>query len=272
MDLKRISARVAMVLVSCLSVVAMFSSVNSPLITDVYAEGVEDDLSGYSSSVGDSGDDIMGQIAQQPINEDDKGVIDWMTGHRNLTSEQLQTASRTMRPVTAIIGYVTGGIIVLLLAAVTMITALDLLYIAVPPVRDILYNGNAQGAGSIGGMGMGMGRGMYGGMAGGMSGGMSGGAAKRQWVSDEAISCAQMTGAGAQTSGMGGMGMGGMGMAQQQQQPTGSVIGTYFRKRIFFLLLLALCVIVLTSSVVLDCGINLAEWFLKILSMINGKM
>lgn len=273
MNVKKISARVSLMLISCLSVIAMFSAINSPVVDSVYAQSIEDDLSGYSSSTGnDVGGDVMGQIANQPINEDDQGVIDWMTGQRTLTSEQLQTASRTMRPVTAIIGYVTGGIIVLTIAGVTLITALDLLYIAIPPVRGILYNGNAQGAGAMGGAmgGMGMGRGMsgmYGGMAGATGAMGATGGKKIQWVSDEAISCAQMVGAGAQTAGAG------MGMAQsQQQQTTGSVIGTYFRKRIFFLLLLALCIIVLTSSVVLDCGINLAEWVLKILSMINSKM
>ena len=72
---------------------------------------------------------------------------------------------------------------------------------------------------------------------------------------------------------MGGMygGMGAM-QGQQQQNSTSSVIGVYFKKRVFFMILLALSLVVLTSSVVMDCGVNLAEWVLKIFGMINGKL
>ena len=117
-----------------------------------------------------------------------------------------------------------------------------------------------------------------------MGGGAQGGQQTRQWVSDEAVACAALLGGGAQAQGAmgGGMGMMGgyggmggmqaMGANQQQAQSTKSVIGMYFKKRLFFLILLALCIIVLTSSALMNCGVNLAQWVLKIINMLNGKM
>ena len=48
----------------------------------------------------------------------------------------------------------------------------------------------------------------------------------------------------------------------QDQMSKKSVIGMYFKKRIFFMILLAICAIVLTSSVLLGTGVNLALWLL----------
>ena len=107
-----------------------------------------------------------------------------------------------------------------LLAAVT---TLDLLYLAVPPVRKFLC---AEQPAAAGGMGGGMGMGM-GGM--GMRGGM----------------------------GMGGMGMGG---AAQAQPKTKSVIFTYLKKRAFALIMFALCVVLLTSTLFTDIGLYIGQW------------
>lgn len=95
-----------------------------------------------------------------------------------------------------------------------------------------------------------------------------------QWISDEAIQCvAQMATGGAQDSGMNPMQAGMM----AQQAPTAAVsrrstISLYFRKRIFFMVLLAICVIVLTSSALLGTGVNLALWLTKIINAVNGNI
>lgn len=266
----KISARFILFALALVAVISIFSMVNIPKIS-VYAEnGIEDNLN--SSSKGSS-DNILGGLQDQELDPDDQGVADWLKDQRGVTSDQLNSASEAMEPITAFIGYIIGGIIILTSVLVVAITALDLLYIAVPPVRNILYKAGTDGTGGYtGGFGAGgYGRGM-GGMGAMGAGGAAGGSKKpTQWVSDEAVACAAMLGGSAQSvGGMGGMGaMGGM---QQQQPTTRSVIGTYFRKRIFFIILLALCIIVLTSSALMNCGVNLAEWFLKIVNIINGKM
>ena len=63
--------------------------------------------------------------------------------------------------------------------------------------------------------------------------------------------------------------MGGFNPSQQQQQRGGGGIGEYLKRRIGFMIVLAICLIVLTSSVLMDTGINLAMWFLKILDAVN---
>ena len=277
----KITARFALIVIAFLAVVMVFSAVNVPTITTVYAtDSLEDNISGEESTESNedegSNGDLFGNIGDQELDPNDEGVADWLKGQRGVTSEQLESASKTMSPVTNLIGYITGGILILAIACVSAITALDILYIAVPPVRNILYKAGTDGTGGYtGGFGAGgYGRGM-GGMAAMGAGGAAGGTKKpTQWVSDEAVACAAMLGGSAQSGNnmMGGMGYGMGAQQQQQQQSTRSVIGVYFRKRIFFLILLALCVIVLTSSAIMDCGVNLAEWFLKIVGMLNGKM
>lgn len=231
----------------------------------------------YSMAVEDFG-------GSEDISQDDQYFGDWVKQQRGMTSEQLNTASQTLSPITNIIGYAVGGVVVLLFAFISLITVLDLLYISIPPIRGLLYTGG-EASGGAGGMGMGgMGgfgsRGGYGmgmgGMGMGAGGGAQGGTKPRQWVSDEAVQCAAFMGAGQQQQGggmgmMGGMSMmGGMGGQQQQQQSTGSVITMYLKKRVVFLVLLAISAILLTSSALLGTGANLAQAGIKLINMLNG--
>ena len=173
-----------------------------------------------------------------------------------------------------------GLVCVITTAGVGLITALDLLYIAIPPVRGFLYEGAQQGGmagGMPGGMGMGMG-GMRGGMGmGGMGmGGMQpqGGMHKIRWVSDEVVATVAMCQPQGQGGGMGmGMMAGGMGMqGAQQNMSTKSTISVYLKKRIFFLVLFAVASIVLLSTVFTDCGINVAALVMKIMAKVNGSI
>ena len=280
---KRRLASIFIVLMAMLAVISIFSIGNSPLITKVYATNdLEDDLAGQQSQQSSqqnqsSEGTFFDEIAKQEIGQDDKDFASWIGNQGGLSNEQMETASRTMSPVVNLIGYVTGAIIVLLMTGITLITALDLLYITVPPIRGLLYKGGQNGGqggmpgatGGVGGFG-GFGR-RYGAMG---ANGQVQGHQSIQWISDEAIACVALLGGSAQTgtAGMQTGAVGGMAMPNQQPQSTKSVIGTYFRKKLFFILLLAICLIVLTSSVVLNCGINLGQWVLKIISMFNGKL
>lgn len=216
--------------------------------------------------------DSIGSSGEGVISEDDLGMADFIRKHRSMTNEQLQVASQTVSPLTNMIGYLIGGVVVLTAFGIFLITALDLAYIGFPPIRKLLYPAGAQQAqqgGAMPGMGMGMG------MGSGMQGGQP--ASTRQLISDEAVACAALMGGGQQqqSGGMGsGYGMsGGYGQAggqQQQQMSTKSVITTYFTKRIVFMVMFGLCIVVLLSSALLGTGANLALWFLKLINTLNG--
>lgn len=210
-------------------------------------------------------DDIAGGISNTEISRDDQSVADWISQQRGVTGEQLNKASQTLSPITNLVGYIVGGAVTLVFIGIFAITALDLVYISLPPFRNMLYKSGTDGTGAYtGGMpggGYQMGYG-YGG-----AGGAAGGSAKpTQWISDEAVACAAMLGGSSQSANNGVGPVNG----NQQNVPMKSVIGTYFKKRIGFMIFLVIAAIVLTSSVLLGTGVNLAQWVLKIISFVNG--
>ncbi len=199
-------------------------------------------------------------------------VSDYLQNREVIGDEEMQKANNLASPVVSVIGTIGGFLVLIASAAIFAITALDLLYIGVPFTRTFLAPAQSSGGGmGMGGMGMG-------GM--GSMGGAQQQPQGKQWVSDEALVAVQSM-SGTQSSG-GGMGMGGMGMgmggmgsmggAQQQPQSTKSVIMQYLKKRVFFIVIFFVCTIVLTSSIVSDCGINLGKLALKAISALNGNM
>lgn len=204
-------------------------------------------------------------------------VSDYLKGYTPVTKGNMDKASSLASPVVNFIGMLIGLVCVITTAGVGLITALDLLYIAIPPVRGFLYEGAQQG-GMAGGMpgGMGMGN-MRGGMGMGMGMGMGGmqpqgGMHKIRWVSDEVVATVAMCQPQGQGGGMGMM-AGGMGMqGAQQNMSTKSTISVYLKKRIFFLVLFAVASIVLLSTVFTDCGINVAALVMKIMAKVNGSI
>lgn len=219
----------------------------------VYA-ALEDNVgNGQNSNTGSATDGVS-------ISQDDEYVADWIGSQRGMNAEQMKKASDTLSPLTNLFGYVVGGVLVIIFAGIFVITALDLLYIAIPPVRSMLYSGG--NTGGMGGMGMNNGPGPVGGMQGG--GVMNAqGTQKKQWISDEAVACVQLAGGGQQQIGMNGMNGG-------QQVSQKSVINAYFKKRLVFMIILVVCAVVLTSSVLLGTGVNLAKWGIKIITLINS--
>lgn len=235
------------------------------------------------------------QVEPSAQSDETAGVLsDYLHNYNAVTDTQMQQAQTYASPIVNIIGVLSGLILTLASAAIFLVTAFDLLYIGVPLVRPYIDGGKTQamsgGAGmsgmGMGGMGMG-GMGMHGmgmrGMGGMGMGGMSGGqpapaGSKFCLVSDEAVNCVLLAQQSAQppmAGGMaGGMGMGmGMGMPQQQPQiGTKSIMWTYLKKRSIFLVLFFVAMIVLMSSVFTDCGINLAQLFMKIMNNVNGTI
>lgn len=241
-------------------------------VLTVQASSLEDNV-GSGGSGGGSGSLEIGDLPER-----DADFVDALGGmDLGPKGSDLTKAANTLSPVTNILGTLVGAGIVLLWAFIFVITILDLLYITIPPIRNVLYKGG--GAGAQGGMGMG-GMGMRGGMMGGGMGSGNADLKPTQWISDEAVNCVALLGGGGQSGAGGGMGMGGYGMGgmggmgggAQQAQPMKSVIGTYFKKRVVFMVMLGICTIVLTSSIIMKTGINLGSWVLKIFNMFNNNL
>lgn len=187
-------------------------------------------------------------------------ISDYMKDYNAVTKEDMAKANSMVSPIASLIGTGIGIINLLTVALMFFTTAVDLLYIAVPFTRNFLCpGGGMQQAGGFGGMGMGMRGGM------GMAGGQQAGGGHK-WVSDEAVQALALS----QPQG-GGMGMaGGMGMQGNQQAGGKSSILTYLKKRTMFLVIFAIATTILMSSLLLDCGINLAQLLYKIGEMLNS--
>lgn len=241
-----------------LSICTLYFNVQN--ISVYAATSLEDNVAGESSiensteSSVTNGSGLLDDIRGQEIDQNDQDVADWLKGQQGVTGNQLAQASSMMSPITTIIGYITGGILVLVVIGVGLITALDLLYIALPPIRGFLCNDNN--------------------------------GKRRQFISDEAIACAgisssQGTGQSYNNSNNANLNSNNNSNnanwnsnnnSNNEKPKVRSVIGTYFRKRLFFILLLTICIIVLTSSAIMKCGVNMAEWVLKIISMFTNNL
>lgn len=218
------------------------------------------------------------QSQQQTGDDGDVGAIgDYMRGYNPVDDEDMAKANQIASPITNFIGSAIGVIVVIASAGIFLITALDLCYIGIPFTRRLLTmkyqlvsdealactpGAAPQQAGGMGGQMGGMNGGMSGGMGGfgggmnsGFGGGMNGG-------------MSSMGGYGGGMSAMGGMN-GQMG-AQQGQQGTKSCVVQYLKKRVVFIVVFTICTIILLSSAITGCGINLASLLLKILNKING--
>lgn len=183
-----------------------------------------------------------GGTGSSGLNADDAAIGDIIRNHRGTTAEQMAIASNTLSPFTNFCGTVVGGAVAIIYAGVFVITAADLLYISLPPLRPLLLK-NQQGEGSKG----------------------------LQLISDEALTIVANGGNGGGSSSGGDMMGGGFG-AQPQSSGSGkssSKIVAYFKARFVFMIFLVITTMVLTSSVIMGTGVNLAEWGLKLLQSFN---
>lgn len=225
-----------------LSVSATMCKSPTPIVA--YAEGLEDDFVSPNSG---GGDFYNGEVSQE-----DKEVGNIIKNHRGMTSEQLSKASVAISPLTNAIGYLVGGIIALLFCAIFFVTALDLLYLSFPAVRGLLYKGGSDGTG----------RDIHGTIDDNHH---------IQWISDEAAMCAAVLGGTAQANqGNEYQQYTGNGGGSNPQKPTTKVLlATYFKKRVIAMVMLVICAVVLTSSALLGTGVNLAQFILKLIDILN---
>ena len=196
------------------------------------------------------GNTAQEQQVDQGGSRDAGALGDALQNYNPISDDNMNQAKALANPITNIIGNIIGAIVLLTASGIFIITALDLAYIAMPFTRPLLTS-------------------------------------KHQLVSDEALAAVSGAGGGQQAGGMGspmgGMGspMGGMGSpmgspmgggmgAGQQKQSTKSVITTYFKKRVVFMVIFAVATVILTSSILTGVGINLAALLTEIIEKLNG--
>lgn len=235
----------------------------------VYAQDISNDFSGSgNTSQNSSGGSASDFLSGGNVSGEDQSVADFFRNQRGVTGTQLNEASNAISPITNAIGWVSGVIIALIAVGIFLVTAIDLLYIAIPPIRPFLYTAGTDGTGAST-------AGRYPSMYGGAYGGMQNQQQKRriQFVSDECVQICALMGGSAPTEGIGMMNrMGGYGAQPQNQMSRGSVIGAYLKKRAVFIVILVVSIIVLMSSALMGFGVNLALWGIKIISAISNAI
>ncbi len=274
--LKSIHSKIAILLIGFLmlvwfgnTLIAHASSASD--LDDLFTQIQTEENDQAQSTVSDiySDDSQSTSVTDDPAAD---SLTDYLSNYNALTDDNLATAQKTLSPLTNIIGTIIGMILVLTIALIGFVTAVDLLYLAVPFLRPILNKENNQ---QMAGM-TGYGRGSF-----NMQQPM-GNETGFRLVSDEAIQAIQtsmpqnpLNGGGMPGMGM-GMGMGGYGGGfgggfgmqpmQQQQAPRASksVISQYLKKRVVFLVVFAVAVVLLFSSAWNKCGINVAAFILKL--------
>lgn len=192
---------------------------------------------------------------------DDAGISDMLRNQHPVTKDSMARAQNGVAPLVRMISGFISLILVLLSVWIFAQTAIDLVYLVVPFSRGVL-NPNMVSGGAMGGMSMGMGMGMGGAQVSGNGG--------KKWVSDEAEQALNEGQAGSVGAANGAMGMSmGMGMAPQQNKPK-NVLGLYLKKRIGFMVLFAICLIVLFCTVPLTIGTTTANTLVSWVSNFLG--
>jgi len=213
--------------------------------------------SGSNSGAGQSGAEVIGSLFE--------GV--------SVDKEAASKANAYMRPLAKGANVLFAVILGFASVGMFLLTALDLLYIAVPPIRNFLNPAGAGTAnGPTGGM-MGGGYGVMGVMGASANQGGFRGTISR-WISDEAYYAVSLLNGGATNApafgggfggGYGGGFGGGFGVMQQQQEPpkTGSVIWNYLKNRTFFLVMFGVCSVLFSTLIFTDLGVKFGGWILE---------
>ena len=182
--------------------------------------------------------------------------------------EAVKQANEFLRPFAVILNKIMAIILGITSMLMMFVTVLDLLYMAFPPVRDLL-DGGTSGNQQM----QGRNRGMYGmrgqmGIPGAFNSGMVDGAgmgmqqapqrqavggglsAVGRWVSDEAMAACIESKGGPMGAGPG---------------PVKSMLFSYMKKRSLFLIMFGVCVVLFTSTVFTDLGVRVGIWLLNLL-------
>lgn len=204
---------------------------------------------GYSTDNSGSSDGL------QLKENDDAGISNMLRNQHPVTKDSLNRAQSGVAPIVRMISGFISLILVLLSVWIFAQSAIDLVYLVVPVSRGMLNPNMAAGGATMGAMGGGMG---MGGMGGGAQVSGNGG---KKWISDEAEQALNEGQAGSVGAANGAMGMNmgmGMGMAPQQNKPK-NVLGIYLKKRIGFMILFAISLVVLFCTVPLTFGTTAAN-------------
>jgi hypothetical protein len=189
-------------------------------------------------------------------------------------SEASAKASQYLSPAAKVVNIVAAVILGIAALALFVITAIDMLFIAVPPIRRFLNPtasaGGPSGGGGFGGGGFGGGGFGGGGFGGGGFGG--GGVASSQasssasrWISDEAVAAVGSLQAAPSGGGGfgGGFGGGGFGGGSQEPPKMKNVMIEYLKKRTVFLFMFGVCVVLFSTTVFTDLGVKLGSFLLE---------
>ena len=196
---------------------------------------------------------------------DDAGISNMLRNQHPVTKESLSRAQSGVAPIVRMISGFISLILVLLSAWIFAQSAIDLVYLCVPVSRGMLNPNMAAGGAAMGAMSTGMGMGMG-------SGAQVSGNGGKKWVSDEAEQALNEGQAGSVGAANGAMGMNmgmGMGMAPQQNKPK-NVLGIYVKKRIGFMILFAISLVVLFCTVPLTFGTTAANTLVSWVSNFLG--
>ena len=242
-----------------------------------------DDLGGFSSNSGNdssqsynwdnqsnngnSGNSGNGGSSEglQLEENDDAGISNMLRNQHPVTTDSMTRAQNGVAPLVRMISGFISLILVLLSIWIFAQTAIDLVYLVVPFSRGMLNPGMSAGGAAMGAMSTGMGMGMGGGAQ------VSGNGGKK-WVSDEAEQALNEGQAGSVGAANGAMGMNmgmGMGMAPQQNKPK-NVLGIYLKKRVGFMILFAISLVVLFCTIPLTIGTTTANTLVSWVSNFLG--
>lgn len=175
-------------------------------------------------------------------NKERADAIGSMFDNVGVDNESMQKANTYLNPTARLLNTIMAIILGFTSLALFLISALDLLYIAFPPIRSLL---NVQGGSTSSGIGASV-------------GGSQTSSFFSRWISDEAV--ASVVKAGSEQS------SGGFMVSSAQKPKTKSVIVGYLKKRSFFLIVFAICCILFSTTVFTDLGIKVGTWLLGVIT------
>ena len=222
---------------------------------------------------GNSGNESNAPSVNTNNRDDSNSISGQLKGYKAVNSEDMKHARESSGWLTSILGVAISFLVILVFAFTGVITACDLVYMYIPPLRKFLYSPGTDGTGAMTGMG---------------GGGGSTSIFGVQWVSDEAVSVSALLEGSAQAHGHGGGGMmsegfgggygggfgGGFGAQPNDVQQKGgkSAIRVYLGKRVVALTLLGVASVLLFTSAFTDFGINVGGMLLNLLAAVQDKL
>lgn len=220
---------------------------------------------------GNSSEEVI--VYEEEVPADEEVIVD--NGNRSdnadavaglfqggIDDESSAEAQRIASPWTKVIRVIISVILLLLTAALFLITVLDLVYIGVPFVRKWLGGGedsSSSGGGGFSGGGFG-GNGFGGGGLNYSNTPSQGKSGLGRIVSDEAIAAVQ--------DASGSNGGGGFNSTSQPTSKKSTII-SYLKKRVVFLVVFGICAVLLFGTTFTDLGLKLGEW---IANFVGGLM